>query len=169
MNFIILGWYLFKEKKLWTFPKVKTLVSKQLFWTKKTTKLFEKSMNIHVWPTYLLKNCPNFFPEKNMASTDPTYVWFDICPKFRSFFWKAFLSCFKKVYRRRTGFQAIYNAHPPIIQSCRYGIISTTYLVQSSISLWFAGMMALVTPALSQIIGALGSPFPGRSFLVLKR
>ena len=68
------------------FSKVKTLVSKQHLWTKKTQKLFEKSMSIHVWPTYLLKNCPNFFPEKNMASKDPTYVWFDICPKFRSFF-----------------------------------------------------------------------------------
>ena len=43
-------------------------------------------MDIHVWPTYLLKICPNFYPEKNMAPTDPTYLWFGICPKFRSFF-----------------------------------------------------------------------------------
>ena len=43
-------------------------------------------MDFHVWPTYLLKNCPNFFSKKNMASTDPTYLWFDVCLKFRSFF-----------------------------------------------------------------------------------
>ena len=55
------------------------MVSKQQLWTKKPPKLFEKSMNIPVWPTYLLKNCPNFFPEKiwhqqTLPTYDLTYV-----------------------------------------------------------------------------------------------
>ena len=73
--------------------KAMFLDSKHPFWTKKRPKIIEKSMDIHLWPTYLLKICPIFFLEKNMASTDPTYVWFDICLKFRSFLlWTCFLS-----------------------------------------------------------------------------
>ena len=59
----------------------------------KTTTLDQKNTKIiwkkygHLCLTYLpFKNWSNFFPEKNMASVDPTYAWFDICPKFRSFF-----------------------------------------------------------------------------------
>ena len=71
----------------------KTLVSKQQVWTKKNNQHnLKKNMDINFWPTYLLKISLNFFSEKSMASTDPTYVWFDICPKFCSFFLKAFLS-----------------------------------------------------------------------------
>ena len=52
-------------------------------------------MDICVWPTYPLRNCPNFFFKKNMASTDPTYVRFGICLKFRSFFfWDPSLTYF---------------------------------------------------------------------------
>ena len=88
MNINILSWYLLKgkPKKLWTFPKLKLWFQNNNFGPKKHQNYLKKSMDIHVWPTYLLKICPNFFPEKNMASTDPTYLWFGICPKFRSFF-----------------------------------------------------------------------------------
>ena len=44
------------------------------------------SMDIHIWPTYLKSFCPNFFFWKSMAQKYPTYLQFDICQNFRSFF-----------------------------------------------------------------------------------
>ena len=87
MNINILSWYLLKgkPKKLWTFPKLKLWFQNNNFGPKKHQNYLKKSMDIHVWPTYLLKICPNFFLEKNMVSTDPTYLWFDMCQKFHSF------------------------------------------------------------------------------------
>ena len=43
-------------------------------------------MDMKFWPTYPLDLCPNFFSLKNMVWANPTYLWFDICPNFRSFF-----------------------------------------------------------------------------------
>ena len=51
------------------------------------------SMDIHIWPTYLKSFCPNFFFWKSMAQKYPTYLQFDICQNFRSFFfWDPSLS-----------------------------------------------------------------------------
>ena len=90
LNIDILNWYLIKgmpsKKKLWTFPKSKLGFQNNNFGPKNHQNFLKNSMDIHGWPTYLLKICPNFFSGKNMASTDPTYLWFGICPKFRSFF-----------------------------------------------------------------------------------
>ena len=89
LNIDILNWYLIKgmpsKKKLWTFPKSKLGFQNNNFGPKNHQNFLKNSMDIHGWPTYLLKICPNFFSGKNMASTDPTYLWFGLCPKFCSF------------------------------------------------------------------------------------
>ena len=104
LNIDILNWYLIKgmpsKKKLWTFPKSKLGFQNNNFGPKNHQNFLKNSMDIHGWPTYLLKICPNFFSGKNMASTDPTYLWFGVCPKFRSFFFliASLTSFFKTPY-----------------------------------------------------------------------
>ena len=57
--------------------------------------IFHKNMDIKFWPTYPLDLCPIFFSLKNMVPANPTYLWFDICLNFRSFFFLYFLPyCF---------------------------------------------------------------------------
>ena len=111
LNIDILNWYLIKgmpsKKKLWTFPKSKLGFQNNNFGPKNHQNFLKKSMDIHGWPTYLLKICPNFFSGKNMASTDPTYLWFGICPKFRSFFLKAFLTQFRQTEATSSSFRIV--------------------------------------------------------------
>ena len=55
-------------------------------WATIYENIIHKNMDMTFWPTYLLKLCPNFFSLKNMVWANPTYLWFGICPNFRSFF-----------------------------------------------------------------------------------
>ena len=55
-------------------------------WATIYENIIHKNMDMTFWPTYLLKLCPNFCSVKNMVWANPTYLWFGICPNFRSFF-----------------------------------------------------------------------------------
>ena len=59
------------------------------------------SMDIHIWPTYLKKFCPNFFFGKSLARKYPTYLQFGHMSKISYFFLFWIRSKLFKLFRHK--------------------------------------------------------------------